>query len=561
MDLESIARLVGGIGLFLLGMRLMTDGLKYAAGSSLRSILVRSTRTRLRGVASGMLVTALVQSSSAVTVASIGFVNGGMLSLAQALAVTYGSNVGTTMTGWWVAAVGLRIHVAALALPLIGVGMLLRLASRSTRLASLGEAIAGFGVFFLGIDVLRVAFEGLGNGLSFGALVDAGPLRALAYVGAGFLLTVVMQSSSAAIALVLTAAQGGVIPLGAGAALVIGTNIGTTSTAVLAAIGATPNARRVAAGHVVFNLITGIVALLLLPLLLLLIVRGREMLALDTAPAAVLAGFHTIFNLLGVAILWPLTDPLVGFLERRFRTTDEEEARPRYLDRNVLASPHLALNALVMELSRAGQIARRLALAALDAAPGLDGAIPQARRSLAGLVEAIGEFSQRLQRAGIPADLDAMLPTTLLVSRYYSEVAELAEVIAAGRPALAALRDPSLAAQTAGFSAAVRSLVDRAGIERADYDVEAVGRALAEIEDRYHVQKAALLTAGARGAVEVRGLVEVLDWLSLVRRLAEQVERGARFLASLRTFEQREEAAARAADDAAPGAPAPGPHP
>lgn len=537
MDFESGARLVGGIGLFLLGMRLMTDGLKYAAGSSLRRILARSTRTRLRGVLSGAGVTALVQSSSAVTVASIGFVNAGLLDLSQALAVAYGSNVGTTATGWLVAAIGLRIHVAAFALPLVGVGMLVRLLGRSARLSAFGEALAGFGVFFLGIDVLRLAFEGFGDAVALGGVAGAGPLRVLLYVAVGFLLTLLMQSSSAAIALVLTAAEGDVIPLGAGAALVIGANVGTTSTAALAVIGATPNAKRVAAGHVVFNLLTGVVALCLLPVLLFALVRGRELLALDAAPAAVLAGFHTLFNLLGVALLWPLTGRLVAFLERRFRTSEEIEGRPRFLDKNVLSTPHLALNATVMELSRVGQMARRLAVLGLGADPGVASRIARGRETLLALVEAIGLFSQRLQRSGIPEDMEELLPTTLRVSRYYAEVAELAEGLAAGRPEPADVRDDALRTRIATYVSRVSTLADRAGIERSDYDSAAVAAELDRLEEEYHALKASLLAAGARGAVEVRALVEVLDWLSATRRLAEQTERGARFLAALRTAE------------------------
>ena len=147
---------LGGLGLFLLAVGLITDGLKLAAGRALRSILASSTSTRLRGVASGVLVTAIVQSSSA---AIIGFVNAGLVSLSLALGIVYGANIGTTMTGWIVAAVGFNFKVDAFALPMIGVGMALRLLRPDTRLAAFGQAFAGFGLFFIGVDVLRDAFE------------------------------------------------------------------------------------------------------------------------------------------------------------------------------------------------------------------------------------------------------------------------------------------------------------------------------------------------------------------------------------------------------------------
>jgi len=530
---ELGARLIGGIGLFLLGMRLMTEGLRVAAGPALREILSRSTRTRLRGVASGFLVTSVVQSSSAITVATIGFVNAGLLNLAQALAVTYGSNIGTTTTGWLVSAVGFHVDVRAFALPLVGVGMGLRLVFRNGRLGPLGEALAGFGIFFLGIEALRTGFEGLSGAVEFGALAGEGPLRALVFVALGFALTLLMQSSSAAIAIILTAAGGGVIPLGSGAALVIGANVGTTSTAALAAIGATPNAKRVAAGHVAFNLITGAVALALLPVLLAAIAWGRETLDLDSEAASVLAAFHTLFNLLGVALLWPMTGRLIRFLEGRFRSAEEDEATLRYLDRNSLEAPSLALGSMVMELTRVGQISRRLARAALGGEKRAPESIESGRRALTALVDAVGTYTQLLERTRLPPELDAMLPTTLRVSRYYVEAAELAEMIAAGRSFLAPPGSEALEREVEEFVSSAEALIEHAGLEQEDYAAAAVAAELTEIERRYHALKSSLLDAGSRGLLPVHDLVETLDWLSNVRRLCEQIERGTRFLDSL----------------------------
>jgi phosphate:Na+ symporter len=534
VSLEHAVRLLGGVGLFLLGMRLMTEGLKSAVGEALRGVLARSTRTPLRGIAAGALVTSLVQSSSAVTVATIGFVNAGLLSLSQALAITYGSNVGTTMTAWLVATVGFHLDLGALSLPLVGVGMGLRLFVPHGRLGSFGEALAGFGIFFLGIDALRTGFEGLGGQVELASLA-AGPLHVPLFVVLGFVLTLLMQSSSAALAIVLTATAGGVVSLGSGAALVIGANVGTTSTAALASIGATPNAKRVAVGHVAFNVTTGAVALLLLPLLLFGIVRGRAALSLDAEPAAVLAGFHTLFNLLGVALMWPLTGRLVRSLEARFRTHEEDEARPRFLDRNVLSTPYLALDAMVMELARAGQITRRLAGASLAGDRRARGGIAAGQRSLAFLIEAIGEYIQRLQRTVLPAELDPLLPTALRVSRYYAETAELAGMVAAGGALRAACDDPRLEQEVQRFVAGVRRFVEETGVERPEFQVADLASQTAALEEQYHALKASLLEAGSRGALSVPALVQTLDWLSNVRRLLEQSERAARFLASLLT--------------------------
>ncbi|MCK5194926.1 MAG: Na/Pi cotransporter family protein, partial [Desulfobulbaceae bacterium] len=268
MTISMLGSLVGGIGLFLLGMRMMTDGLKYAAGSSLRNILESSTRTPFLGICTGALLTSLVQSSSAVTVATIGFVNAGLVDLGHAISLIYGSNIGTTMTGWLVSLVGFKINIKIFALPAIGLGMFLRIARPEGRYGALGDVFAGFGLFFVGIDVLKTAFGSLGHDIHIAGLAGEGVLAILLFVGIGFLLTFLMQSSSAAIAIILTAVAGGIVPLYDAAAVVIGANVGTTSTAALSVIGATPNAKRLAGVHVLFNIFTGLGALLALPFLL-----------------------------------------------------------------------------------------------------------------------------------------------------------------------------------------------------------------------------------------------------------------------------------------------------
>lgn len=348
IDAQVLGTVAGGLGLFLLGMGLMTDGLKLAAGPALHRILTGATRTRAHALGSGVLVTALVQSPSAVTVAAIGFVNAGLLALGPALWVLFGANVGTTMTGWIVALVGLKFKVEALAMPLVALGALLRLTGQGRR-SALGTALAGFGLLFMGIALLQQAFAGLAGRISLPE--GEGPLAVLAQLGIGLLMTVLMQSSSAAMAITLTAAQGGLIGPQGAAAVVIGANIGTTVTALLAAIGATPNARRAASAHVVFNLLTGAVALLSLPWLVGVLGQARAVLGLPPGPAAQLALFHTTFNLLGVLLMWPLADRLTYWLQRRFRAREEDEAQAQFLDATVLAVPTLALDALAREVA------------------------------------------------------------------------------------------------------------------------------------------------------------------------------------------------------------------
>jgi phosphate:Na+ symporter len=532
MDWISVATgILGGVGLVLLGMRLLTEGLRIAAGRALRNVLERWTATRMRALLSGILMTSLVQSSSAVTVAVIGFANAGLLGLSQAVVVIYGSNVGTTVTAWLVALIGLHANVNALALPAIGFGMALRIAGGARRYGAIGETLAGFGLFFLGIDILRDSLSGMQSGLTLSALDVTGAGSVILFTFVGFVLTLVMQSSSAAIAIILTSVGGDVIPIEAGACLVIGANLGTTSTAAIAVVGATSNAKRVATAHVAFNGMAAAVALLTLPLLLLVVGRFREAFGLGVGPAAVLAGFHTLFNLLGVALMWPLTDSLVAMLSRLFRTPEEDEGRTRYLDRNVLSTPFLAIGALGLELARMGSIVREMAQQSLrNRASATE--LGRRRESLNDLITAMGEFVTALQRLQLPSDLDAALPAALRVGRYYAEAAELAQSIAASHDAVEVLAS-DLDRRVKSFERDVMSLLDATSVDAEGTSTEVAAQTLGVVLDSYHALKDALLKAGAEGRVPVADLVTHLDRLSNVRRLAEQMERGARYLRHL----------------------------
>jgi len=516
---------IGGVGLFLLGMGLMTDGLKLAAGPALERILASSTKTRVRGLASGIAVTALVQSSSAVTVAAIGFVNAGLLNLSQALWVLFGANVGTTMTGWLVALVGLKFKIEALALPLVGVGMIMRLTGVGARRGALGIALAGFGVLFLGIDMLKETFSGMS--VDFRLPGGTGPVEVAALVLIGIAMTVLLQSSSASLAVALTAAQGGLLSPQGAAAVVIGANIGTTVTALLAAIGATANAKRAAAAHILFNLLTGVVALGLLPFLVTALGTLREWLALDEAPAANLALFHTMFNVFGVLLIWPLTERLTVFLQARFQSVDENLARPRYLDNTVVAVPALALDALAREVRRLG----RLSLAAVSAIavePGLPGAVlARDKDVVARLGTAIADFIALLNRSGMSRESAARLPELLRLARYYESAVDFAVEAseAMGEVGVAMIED----APAADFRDRARDLLVTLDPE-APADADAREAAFQAAQDAYQALKARWLDAGTQGRIPVAGMDARLRAASALRRALEQATKAARKL-------------------------------
>jgi len=522
-----LAELLGGIGLFLLGMWLLTEGLKLAAGGALERALARSTGTHLRGLLSGVLVTALVQSSSAVTVAAIGFVNAGLLTLGQALWVLFGANVGTTTTGWLVAAIGLDFKIEGAALPLVGLGMLLHFTGGGSRRRPAGMALAGFGVLFLGIGVLRGAFGDLGAQITLpGTGEDV--RSAAAFVLAGIALTVLTQSSSAALAVALSAAQGGLVPLTGAAGVVIGANVGTTFTAILAALGATANAKRASAAHVVFNVVTAAVALALLPWLVRAIVAGERALGAEPGPALTLAVFHSVFNVLGVLLMWPCAEALERFLLRRFRSSDEDEARPVHLDDNALAVPALALDALEREVRRLGAVALRLARTVVPAEAGR--ALPELRdvRVVDALGRAIGEFVVRLNASSMAPESARRLPVILRVARYYETVAEVVSELARD----AGERDGSLPEPTAyelrSFLLRAAIVLERVDPASADLAQVLCCDPLADFAAGYEVLKACLLEAGARGALDMRSMERLLRRASLTRRVVEQAVKAAR---------------------------------
>src|SRR5690606_26206008 len=232
--------------------------------------------------------------------------------------------------------IGLNLNVELLSMPLIGIGIVLHLAASGRRAGDLGTALAGFGLLFLGLDFLKDAFADIGSLFPVSALAAGGVANiALAVLG-GVVVTTIMQSSTASLALILTAAAQGMMSPLIGAALVIGANLGSTSTAILASLAATANARRLAVVHVAFNLTTAVVALILLAPLWWITSLLADTLAQNTL-AAQLAVFHTLFNILGLALMWPLADRLLSRIERMFRQREVQTDQPQYLDETVLA--------------------------------------------------------------------------------------------------------------------------------------------------------------------------------------------------------------------------------
>lgn len=532
-NLSIVGMLAGGVGIFLLAVGMITDGLKLAAGSSLRALLSRWTRSPIHGIATGFTITAVVQSSSAITVATIGFVNAGILTLNQALGIVFGANIGTTITGWLVAVIGFEINVSALALPLIGIGMVLRLTGGNTRRGAFGTALAGFGLFFIGIQVLKDAFEGLVVTMDVQRYTLEGISGLLFCLAIGFVMTVLTQSSSAAIAIILTAATGGLLGIYAAGAMVIGANVGTTSTAVLSVIGATANAKRVAAAHVVFNVVTAVIALLLLPLVFIIVNTITGLLNIEPVPSVTLALFHTLFNVLGVVVMLPFVNKLSSQLQMRFTSQEEELGRPRFLDKNITATPSLALNAAVLELSHLAEITGFLCLNVLQMQHRTDRRFTAQHDAVVGLALAIGDFVMQTQRSAISIEVAEALPRILNTSQYYLSAAELAVEIKTQFVQIGELPDPEMRSAQKAFQQEVMAFLQAANVRETGHSSEELEEGAVKLGQQYETLKQTNLKRSVATGLAVAKMSELLEQNSNIRRMALQFRKGSAHLFEL----------------------------
>lgn len=310
----DIWRLLAGLGIFLFGIYLMENSIKELAGKAFKTLIRRYTETRFSAVLSGTFSTAILQSSSAVNLIVLAFVGAGIMSLGNAMGVILGANIGTTFTAWIVAFFGFKISIESFALPLIAVGGLgLIFFSSSQRYLNLSKLLIGFGFLFHGLDYMKTSVDQITQ--LFDVAILAGYGSGI-FLLAGIIFTAVMQSSSATIAIILAAINGGVMGFESGAAMVIGANVGTTVTVMLGSVGGIPIKKRVAVGHLTFNLVTGIAVFLLLPVLVWTIQSGFGW--QDNAIMGI-ALFHTLFNVIGIVLFLPFITQLTDKLNTLFQ--------------------------------------------------------------------------------------------------------------------------------------------------------------------------------------------------------------------------------------------------
>ncbi|WP_235577039.1 Na/Pi symporter [Pseudoalteromonas sp. R3] len=517
--LQLIGSLLGGLGIFLVAISMMTDGLKLAAGSSLRKVLATWTKTPQRGIASGFCMTALVQSSSAVTVASLGFVNAGLITMHQALGIVYGANVGTTITGWLVAAVGFKFNIQAIALPLIGIGALMKLLRPQSRLASAGLALVGFGLFFIGIDILKGAFEHVVATFDLSQFTAEGLTGMLTFLLVGIVMTTLTQSSSASIALTITAAASGMIGLYAAGAMVIGANIGTTSTSMLAAIGATSNAKRVAAAQVIFNALTALVAFAILPVLFYLITEITGFFNLTADPALSLALFHTLFNVLGVMLIFGLNNRLAGFLMKRFCSAEETASRPRFLDKTIAQTPALATNALLLETKL---VADKLLAQYDKSLQPLDSlAIEQEIQTIQQLCQHIGNFIVTVEQSALSEETTDLLAKLMRVEHYLFTCCHCVEKLAHLQPQKHLSEHPELHAQLQEYQSQLGHFM-KTSLTAESMSESTLDAELGQLQQLHDDVKDDLILAGTNATLPIDNMVVNINGLSDMWQLTQQ---------------------------------------
>ena len=353
--------IMGGLGLFLYGMNLMGDGLQKSAGSKLKRIIELLTSNVIMGVLVGMVVTMVIQSSSATTVMVVGFVNAGIMSLPQAIGVIMGANIGTTITAQLVS-----LDVDFLAPVALGIGIVIYMFSNKPKHKHIAEILIGFGILFTGMDFMKDAVKPLAGYQGFTDMLLSFGHHPILGVLMGFAITAIVQSSSAAMGMLIALASQGLIPVTAALPILYGENIGTCVTSLISSIGASRNARRAAIMHLTFNVLGSIIFMFILSKPIVAIVTAID----PTDAARQIANAHTLFNIINVIILLPFNKLIVKTALKLVPETkgeqDDDAKVVKYIDDRMIETPSIALANIVKETLRMGEKSKESLNAAMD---------------------------------------------------------------------------------------------------------------------------------------------------------------------------------------------------
>ena len=347
--IPNFQEISAGVAILLFGMISLENGFKSFAEGPLKKLLAKATNKFYKSFSVGVVSTALLQSSSLISVITISFLSAGLVTLYQGLGIIYGANLGTTATAWLVATLGLKLNISSLAMPMIAFGIVLYLQSRRS-LKGLGNILAGLGFFFFGIAIMKNGFEAYQGALDLTSYALDGIWGDLIFIFLGIAMTVILQSSSATIAIVLTVLAVGQINYENALAFAIGANVGTTVTAIIAAMASNIDGKRIAVAHFLFKFITGLFALIFLNQLEWLVDQTAAFMNIDQQDYTLkLAIFHTLFNLLGIILIAPFTKLQVRLLEEHIKQKKHQPSQPKYLNDASLAYPQATLHVMINE--------------------------------------------------------------------------------------------------------------------------------------------------------------------------------------------------------------------
>ncbi|MDO9265509.1 MAG: Na/Pi symporter [Sulfurimonas sp.] len=343
--------IIAGIAIFLVGMLSMKEGFKYLSGTVLEVYLQKSTDTLPKAILSGFLATTLVQGSTLISIIVISFLNAKLITLLSAVGVIFGSNIGSTTTSWIVSSIGLKLDIAPYAMPMIIFGVVFGF-SENKNIQAIGKTILGFGLIFLGIDYMKDGFESMQNSFDLTKFAMSGWVGVFVYVFIGMIVTVIMRSSGAAMALFITAVATNQISFLNGIELAIGANIGTTTTAIIASLGANANGKRVALAHFSFNMFYAIIAIIFIYPFSDFVNFLALKIGIDESNYAMkLALFDTALNIASVVLVYPFTNFFVRYLQTLFVNEKDEIEKPLYLDNIVINIPNAATEAIRKEVA------------------------------------------------------------------------------------------------------------------------------------------------------------------------------------------------------------------
>lgn len=363
---ENIKIILTGIAIFLIGMNFMEDGFKLFSGGTLEKVLEKFTNNKYKAAVTGFISTSIVQSSSLISVIVISFLSVELITLAQGLAIVFGANLGSTTTAWIVSGLGLNIKISLYAMPMIIFGVIFRF-SKNNNYIGLGNILLGLGFVFLGISYMKDGFDTLRSTIDLASYSVDGYLGIFIYIIIGAVATVVIQSSGATMAIIITALAGGNIIYIDALALAIGANVGTTVTAVIGSLTSNQNGKRLAFGHFIFNIITGLIAVILIYTLRDFVDFLAPYFGINVNNYAMkLALFHTVFNILGIIVLFPFISYIVILSHKFINNKERKDSKPKYLDKANIKIPYNAMVSIQKEVIHLYENAQKAILHAIS---------------------------------------------------------------------------------------------------------------------------------------------------------------------------------------------------